>query len=167
MVYQRRPINSGASFIPLFSRSGSPAFNRRMHKILLDLTRDLEGALSKNLLGIVLAGTYGRGEGGVRRFSETQGMGAWSIGEAPADDIDIVLVFKIPQFFRKASLEQVILKYEKILTVSIDLYPPLDIKQFKKPPKEYWKSRLLSEYKILLGADRIPPSLGNESVSLG
>ncbi len=144
-----------------YARHASSAFNRRMHKILQDLCREIAGELSGKLYAVILGGNYGRGEGGIRRVVEGHGSGVWSIGEAPAEDIDILIVSWFDLRGRHDVMSGILKKYEGIFTVPIDLAPVITPPRLFSIPRRFNWLRLISNSKVLYGPPRLPQILSH------
>lgn len=143
---------------PVYARHASLAFNRRMHKILQDLCREIATELSGKLHAVILGGNYGRGEGGTRRVAEGHGRGVWSIGEAPAEDIDILIVSWMKFSGRHDAIRGILKKYEAIFSVPIDLLPIITPVRLMCIPKRFNWRRLIRNCSVIYG----PPELAGK-----
>jgi hypothetical protein len=156
MLVEKPGGEDGLSRAYLYARHASKAFNRRMHKILQDLCRELAGELSGNLYAVLLGGNYGRGEGGTRSSTGGHGTGIWSIGEAPAEDIDLLIVSWFDIRGRREAISGIIRKYEDIFTVPIDLAPVVTPVRLMFIPHRFNWRRLISNSKLLYGPPVLP-----------
>ena len=112
---------------PVFSRAGSPKFDRWMADRLEDLAGDVQSTLAGNLVALVLGGGYGRGEGAV-----VHGSG----GERPYNDLDlIVIVNRRPGVARL--LAPVSRRHEHALGIAVDFSRALTVGDV-----EQWEHRL-------------------------
>jgi hypothetical protein len=159
MLVEKPGGEDGLSRAYLYARHASKAFNRRMHKILQDLCRELAGELSGNLYAVLLGGNYGRGEGGTRSSTGGHGTGIWSIGEAPAEDIDLLIVSWFDIRGRREAISGIIRKYEDIFTVPIDLAPVVTPVRLMFIPHRFNWRRLISNSKLLYGPPRLAHTL--------
>ncbi|WP_144083001.1 hypothetical protein [Salinispira pacifica] len=66
---------------PVYARHASLAFNRRMHKILQDLCREIATELSGKLHAVILGGNYGRGEGGLEGLLKVTAVASGQSGK--------------------------------------------------------------------------------------
>jgi hypothetical protein len=159
MLVRKRDSEEGLSRASMYARHASTAFNRRMHKILQDLCRELAGELSGKLHAILLGGNYGRGEGGTRPVPGGHGSGVWSIGEAPAEDIDLLIVSWFDLRGRNEAISGILAKYEAIFTVPIDLAPVVTPFRLIAIPRRFHWRRLIASSKMLYGPPRLPQAL--------
>ncbi len=135
----------------VYARHASAAFNRRMHKILRDLCRELASALGNSLHAVLLGGNYGRGEGGTRGVMADHGSGVWSIGEAPTEDIDLLIVAWFRISGRKGVIKEILNKYARIFSVPIDLLPVITpLRLYFVPFRFNWR-RLIRNSAVLYG----------------
>lgn len=158
MLIRKQGRSPEISREPVYSRHASLAFNRRMHKILQDLCREIATELSGKLHAVILGGNYGRGEGGTRRVVEGHGSGVWSIGEAPAEDIDILIVSWMKFSGRYDAIQGILKKYEEIFSVPIDLLPLITPVRLMCIPNRFNWRRLIRNCSVIYG----PPELAGK-----
>lgn len=140
-----------AGLAPVYARHASDVFNRRMHKILQDLCRELAGAYRGKLFAVVLGGNYGRGEGGIVPSSAAHGSGVWSIGEAPSEDVDLLIISWLGISNDDPKIKIILSKYESIFQVPIDLAPVITPLRLFFIPRRYNWRMLISNSKVLYG----------------
>lgn len=134
----------------VFSFQASHHFNRRMRGLLNDMTRDLAHVFGDNLLSLVMGGTYGRGEGRIRRGKACAGAGLWSGGEVPADDLDLLVLLKAPAY-DQAAFGTVCAKYQEISGMDLVVMGVLTPSQLSRiRPDIHWHE-LSRHHKILWG----------------
>ena len=103
---------AGAAFV--YAPQGSAAFNRRLDACLAELAQDVTDACGPDLVGLVLGGGYGRGEGGV-----------WSVDgvECAYNDLDLVIVQTSHRV--NPRLEAIGARYHARLGIDVDFSRPL------------------------------------------
>jgi hypothetical protein len=123
-----------------FARHASPEFNARMQSWLDALTADVRQLLGDNLVGLVLGGGYGRGEGGVLVVDGE---------ERPYNDLDFTLI--VQQKSLPVELDALRHKYAKIIGIEVDFSRPLTIDDLRHwPPTLMWTD-LLNGHHVLYG----------------
>jgi hypothetical protein len=130
----------------VYARDGSAEFNTRLHQSLLNLADDVERAMGKNLLALLLGGGYGRGEGGVIRANGT---------EMPYNDLDFTLVvagkFKVPWH----KLQAISALYASELNIEVDFSRPLTLRDVQHWPHWLMWYDLLNGHVTLKGSPNI------------
>ncbi len=125
-----------------------------MRVLLGDLCRDLADLLGENLCSIIVAGTYGRGNGGVYPVSRRNGSGVWSIGQAPGDDLDLFIVLNAPAYSR-LGLSKVVDKYRAIMAISIDIKAVISKSDLAMAPARLEWFELVRNHLVLCGDEDV------------
>lgn len=143
----------------LYSSHASDSFNRRLHGILKDFARDLADRIGDDLCAIVVGGSYGRGLGRYVKVNDRAGSGVWSIGQAPNDDIDIVLVLEKGFAVSEDSLNAVFRRYSAIMQTPIDLLAIVRRDRLERVPVSASWLELLWAHRVIFGPEDILDNL--------
>ncbi|MFZ5949926.1 MAG: hypothetical protein ACOYXC_04440 [Candidatus Rifleibacteriota bacterium] len=130
----------------IYAWHGSEAFNDFLDRHLKDLAKETVKALGDNLIALILAGGYGRGEGGVIVKDGTE----W-----PYNDLDLVLVVKNANFDSNKILMPISRDFAGKLEIHVDFSRPLTIGNLKNLPHKLMWQDLLNGHIILYG----PPDI--------
>jgi hypothetical protein len=139
----------------VYSKDGSAAFNHELHEMLISIADEVELALERNLVSLVLGGGYGRGEGGVV-LSDGK--------EMPYNDLDFTLIvtrkFRLPW----ERLRDIGSAFGRRLKIHVDFSRPLTIQDVEHWPSWLMWYDLLNGHVILKGPQdfltrHAPPSL--------
>ena len=139
----------------LYSSQASGSFNHRLHLILRDFARDLADRIGDNLAAIVIGGSYGRGLGRCVQVRNEPGSGVWSIGEAPRDDIDIVLILEQTMSISEPILNAVFRRYAEIMCTPIDLLAIVRRDKLESVPVTASWLELLWAHRVIYGPEEI------------
>jgi len=119
----------------MLARHASPDFSARLGRELADLAADVRQALGDRLVGLVLGGGYGRGEGGVVVRNGR---------EEPYNDLDFVLVVQSKAGFDAGRLAPIKEAWQGRLGIHVDFSHPLTPADLRElPPKLMWQDLLL------------------------
>jgi hypothetical protein len=126
----------------LYAGHASEEFNLRLHKMLQRFTADIQSVLGENLVALVLAGSYGRGEGAV---FEVNGI------ERPYNDLDFALIVKRKGAVPAAELAAVCRRYMEQAGLDFELGRPLTVRDVRRwEPTGYWYG-LFHGHRVLTG----------------
>ena len=115
---------------PCYAFHGSENFNARFHDTVQAVAKDVKEALGDNLLGLVLGGGYGRGEGAV---VIEDGV------EQPYNDLDFLLVVQRPSDVDQAAMANIKAHHETLTPLHVDFTQPMTLQDLKKwPPWLMW-----------------------------
>lgn len=137
----------------LYSSHASDGFNIRLHGILRDFSRDMANALGDRLAGIVMGGSYGRGDALCVPVDTGLGSGVWSVGHAPRDDIHIVVILRFPQHGTRQRVQNVLNKYSQIIGVSINITQTLTLQSLANVPHQLQWYELAAAHQVIYGPE--------------
>ena len=126
--------------------STSADFNARLNKVIWRLTVDVQQALGRNLVALILGGGYGRGEGGMVLIDGI---------EQPYNDLDLTLVVQRKRAVCRNALATIKRKYEAILKIHVDFGRPLTVSDIQHWPCWLMWWDLLRGHIVLAGAPDI------------
>jgi hypothetical protein len=154
----KRPLPESRPHDPwsvVYAAQGSDGFNARLHGVLRDLTRDILAAVGDPLMAVMLAGAYGDGRGRCIPVNGGPGSGIWSHGQAPAEDIEIMVVANAKQKIVRRLLRPVGQKYASILKVDIRFTHVLDESRLNqvRPSLEWYE--LVQSHQLLFGSEAV------------
>lgn len=116
--------------VPSYAYHGSEEFNARFHETVQAVAKDVEEALGDNLLGLVLGGGYGRGEGSVINEGGV---------EQPYNDLDFLLVVQHPGDVDQATIAHIKAHHETLTPLHVDFTQPMTVQDLQKwPPWLMW-----------------------------
>lgn len=129
----------------IYSSTGSEQFNKFLDSTLQALGSEIQLAVGKSFLALILAGGYGRGEGAcVLKDGK----------EAPYNDFDLFLVCR-ERIALSYTVLQITKKYEGILGIEVDIGKPLTLDMIKGLPHQLMWQDLLESHKVIVGDPRI------------
>jgi hypothetical protein len=126
-----------------YAAHASPRFNDWLEGRLGHLARELAGAVGSDLLAVVLAGGYGRGEGGV----QVQGG-----VERPYNDLDLFVVLQGARRWPHGTLERLARLRAPEFGVPVDVGRPLTLVEIARWPAWLMWHELLHGHVVLHGA---------------
>lgn len=125
---------------------GSKAFNDYLDQNLAELADETKKALGENLTALVLAGGYGRGEGGL---IVKNGI------EMPYNDLDLILIVKNTSFDFEKLLLPISRKFAEKLEIHVDFSRPLTVENLKNLPHKLMWQDLLNGHIVVSGPPEI------------
>lgn len=129
----------------IFASGASDVFNLRMLNVLERLARDVSETLGDNLHALILAGGYGRGEGGV---VVRDGI------ECPYNDLDLVLVLR-RRGGTPAGLHEISRRYGGELGIDVDFSRPVTLDEIRRWPAWLMWHELAGGHIVLSGPENI------------
>ncbi|MBW1779235.1 MAG: hypothetical protein JRL30_00660 [Deltaproteobacteria bacterium] len=126
----------------IYADHGSDAFNARMNDVMVRIATDVEQALGRNFVALILGGGYGRGEGGVIRVDGV---------EQPYNDLDFTLVVKRKRTVPFDTLNAISAQYEKEIRIDVDFSRPLTLHDIKTWPRWLMWYDLLHGHMVIKG----------------
>lgn len=141
----------------IYAHHGSQAFNEWMDSILQEFTRDTEKLLGDKLVGLILGGGYGRGEGGVELIDGK---------ECPYNDLDFTLVVKNAQDVPAQALLDLTAVYAKRLKIHVDFSRPLTVAAIQNWPSWLMWHDLLNGHIVMSGPQDILSANAPEHVKV-
>lgn len=108
-----------------YATDASPEFNARLHETLLSLADEVEHAMGKNLVALILGGGYGRGEGGVIRVNGR---------EMPYNDLDFTLVVSAKSGVPWQKLKEIGERFGSDMAIEVDFSRPLTLSDVQQWP---------------------------------
>jgi hypothetical protein len=130
----------------VYSRDGSAEFNTRLRQDLLRLADDVEQAMGRNLLALILGGGYGRGEGGV---IQVNGI------EMPYNDLDFTLIVAKKRKAPWHELKAIAAPHASELNIEVDFSRPLTLQDVECWPHWLMWYDLLNGHVTLKGDPNI------------
>jgi hypothetical protein len=121
---------------------GSKAFNDYLEGILHELAYKTRKALGENLVALILAGGYGRGEGGIVIKNDI---------EMPYNDLDLILIVKNTGFDFAGLLLPISQEFAQRLEIHVDFSRPLTVANLKTLPHKLMWQDLLNGHIVLYG----------------
>ena len=106
----------------IYATHGSKRFNRWLHGYLASIAADLTLALGENMIGLVLGGGFGRGEGSLVRLNNV---------EVPYSALHFTLVVQRKGPVKPRLLEPIREKYEPLVKTMIHFHPPLTVRDIR------------------------------------
>jgi hypothetical protein len=125
-----------------YAAHASPRFNAWLEGRLAHLARELAGAVGPDLVAVVLAGGYGRGEGGV----QVQGG-----VERPYNDLDLFVLLRGARRWPQGTLERLARLRAPEFGVPVDIGRPLTLSQVALWPAWLMWHELLHGHVVLHG----------------
>jgi len=153
---ERRKLMQKPTRKQIFSRTADEAFNTALDTQLRTLALDLQRSVGKRCAGVILAGSYGRGEGACVLKNGRKSL---------YNDLNLFLVLK-HQAGGSGRLDKrlkpVQEKWEERLGVDVDIGKPLLMRRISKLPHELMWYDLIHGHMVLSGPDdlisvRMPP----------
>ena len=129
-----------------FTADGDVYAEELLEQILAGVKADLEDSG----FSVYLGGSYGRGEGGVRKDRENGIL---------YNDLDFFVFFRKNSPGSTALLKSVSEKYEKMLHVDVDFSKPAGIKEIKRNHKRLMMQELKRGYRLVCGEDLLETHL--------
>lgn len=139
----------------VYSKDGSPEFNRKLHESLTLIADDVEQALKGNLVALILGGGYGRGEGGVVL---TDGK------EMPYNDLDLTFIVRSKSGLPWEELRRISLSFGNVLGIHVDFSRPLTMRDIERLPSWLMWYDLLNGHVVLKGPGNILTGHAPESL---
>jgi hypothetical protein len=138
-----------------YAIDASAEFNARMHETLLSLADDVERAMGKNLVALILGGGYGRCEGGVIQVNGR---------EMPYNDLDFTLVVATKSAVPWQKLKEIGEHFGSEMGIEVDFSRPLTLGDVQQWPHWLMWYDLLNGHVTLKGSPDVltmnaPPSL--------
>jgi hypothetical protein len=129
-----------------YATDASVEFNARLHETLLSLADQVEQAMGKSLVALILGGGYGRGEGGVIRVNGR---------EMPYNDLDFTLVVTAKSGVPWQKLKDIGHRYGSDMGIEVDFSRPLALSDVQQWPHWLMWYDLLNGHVTLKGSPDI------------
>lgn len=131
--------------IVLYDIQSTDDFNRWLHWVVQRIGRDVEKALQKNFVSLVLGGGYGRGEGGVVLVDNV---------EQPYNDLDFTLIVEDKKRVPYDALNHISHVYEQEIHIDVDFSRPLTRRDIRRWPFWLMWYDLLNGHIVVCGDDQ-------------
>ena len=118
--------------------------DKEAEMLLSGVLAKMKETLDGTPLCVVLGGSYGRGEGGVRQDRENGII---------YNDLDFFVFAERKMDHAESLLQDIARKYEKELQVDVDFSPVTTVKQIKKNARRLMMQELKRGYKLVAGRD--------------
>ncbi len=137
-----------------FTACGDPDAEELLERVLLEI----RGALSGTGLCVVLGGSYGRGDGGVRKDRENGIL---------YNDLDFFVFARKKTANAEVVLKELAEKYEKELKIDVDFSSIMSVEDIKNNAKRLMMQELKRGYHLVCGEDLLAeylPALPSEKL---